>query len=147
MKLKTKFFGEIELIEDKIIYFDEGIPGFESLRKFLYMSDNDTNSPFCWLQSIDDIDIVFTMMDLYSVLKVIPDYDANVNKISLSSLGEFEEEDLLVYFIANIPKEVRNMTINLKAPIIIVKNKGIQAVCDNENYPIKYYIYNEMKKI
>ena len=55
MKLKTRFFGEIEIDEKKVIDFEEGLPGFENLRKFLFMTDENEDAPFCWLQSIEDI--------------------------------------------------------------------------------------------
>ena len=43
MKVQTKWFGEIEVSEDKIITFDKGIIGFEDWKKYtlclLYTSD------------------------------------------------------------------------------------------------------------
>ena len=34
MKVQTKWFGEIEVSEDKIITFDKGIIGFEDWKKY-----------------------------------------------------------------------------------------------------------------
>ncbi len=145
MKIKTRFFGEVEIDEDKVILFENGIPGFEELKRYVFMTDEDEKSPFCWLQSIEDIDIVFTLFDVVSKIK---DYSPNVEEEALSQIGEFEEEDLCIYCIANIPKDIKDMTINLKAPIIINtrNNKARQIICSNEEYPIKYYIYKEIKK-
>lgn len=143
MKIKTRFFGEIDIDEKKIINFKEGLPGFENLNKFLFMTDNDENSPFCWLQSIEDIDIVFTLFD---ILKFLPDYEPVINIENLEKFGEFSQEDLLIYCISSIPKDIKNMTINLKAPIIINinNNEARQVICNNEDYPIKYYIYEKI---
>lgn len=145
MKIKTKFFGEIQVDEDKIIKFEDGIPGFENLTKFLFMTDSDQNSPFCWIQSIEDVEIVFTLFDVFSIL---PNYNPSIEEAFLKSLGEFEDEDLLIYSIANIPNNVKEMTLNLKAPIIInlKTNKAKQIICANEDYDIKYYVYNEIKR-
>nr|WP_317360010.1 flagellar assembly protein FliW [uncultured Tyzzerella sp.] len=143
MKLKTRFFGEIEIDEKKVIDFEEGLPGFENLRKFLFMTDENEDAPFCWLQSIEDIDIVFTLFDIF---KYMPNYNPSVEVETLEKLGHFKEEDLLIYCIASIPKDVKNMTVNLKAPVIInvETNKAKQIICSNEEYSIKHYIYKEM---
>ena len=57
-------------------------------------------------------------------------------------MGDSKEEDLLIYCIANIPNNIKDMTINLKAPIVINinNNKADQVICNNEEYPIKYYV-------
>jgi flagellar assembly factor FliW len=39
MKVQTKWFGEIEVSEDKIITFDKGIIGFEDWRKYTLVYD------------------------------------------------------------------------------------------------------------
>ena len=145
MKIKTRFFGEIEIDNNKIITFQDGLPGFEHLKNFLFMTDKDENSPFCWLQSIEDVDIVFT---LFNVFNFLPNYNPNIEKDMLKDLEEFKEEDFIIYCIATIPKDIKEITINLKAPVIInlANNKAKQIICNNEEYPIKYYIYKEMKK-
>lgn len=143
MKIKTKFFGEIDIDNKKVINFENGLPGFEYLKDFLFMTDEDEESHFCWLQSIEDIDIVFTLFDIF---KFLPDYNPSVDTKSLDKLGDSKEEDLLIYCIANIPSNIKDMTINLKAPIVINinNNKADQVICNNEEYPIKYYVYKEV---
>ena len=41
MKIKTKFFGEIEISDDKIITFENGIIGFPELRRFALLHDEE----------------------------------------------------------------------------------------------------------
>ena len=36
MKIQTKWFGEIDTTEDKIITFEKGIIGFEDFKKLIY---------------------------------------------------------------------------------------------------------------
>lgn len=145
-KIKTKFFGEVSIDEKKIIHFDVGIPAFEHLSKFLFMLDNDENSPFCWLQSIEDVDIAFTLFDIYSVME---NYNPSLNTALLKTLGECEDKDLFLYCIAHIPRDIKKMSVNLKAPIVIntKTNKARQIICNNEEYSIKHYIYDNDKKV
>lgn len=146
MTIKTRFFGEIEIDENKVLTFNEGIPGFENLKKFLFMTDNDENSPFCWLQSIEDLDIVFTLFDIYTLME---EYEPKISYEEITNdIGEFEKEDILIYVIANIPKDITKISVNLKAPVIInmKTNKAKQAISISEEYEIKTYIYEQLKK-
>lgn len=145
MKLNTNFFGEIDVKEDKILHFQEGIPGFEDLKRFLFMTDNQENGKFSWLQCVDDVNIVLTIFDIFSML---PDYTPNVTVEHLEVLGEFEKEDLQIFCLATIPKNVEDMSINLKAPIVInmKNNKAKQVIANNDDYPVKYKFYKELKR-
>lgn len=144
MNLKTRFFGEVEIDENKVIIFDEGIPGFENLKRFLYMIDKDENSPFCWLQSIEDTDIVFTLLDIYMIMQ---DYNPIVSKELIEDIGTFDKGDLLIYTIVNIPDDIKNISVNLKAPIVINmnNNKAKQIISTNEEYEIRTYIYDKLR--
>ncbi len=146
MKIKTRFFGEIEINENKLIFFEEGLPGFPQLKKFLFMTDEDENSPFCWLQSIEDLDIVFTLFDIYSIME---DYNPMVSSDIINCIGEFKEGDILIYTIANIPEDIKKISVNLKAPIVINinNNKAKQIISANEEYEIRTYIYDKLKRL
>lgn len=145
MTIKTRNFGEITIDENKVILFEDGIPGFPELKKFLLMLDNEESSPFYWLQSIEDNNICFVIMDL---LNIIPDYNPLVEKELIEELGESDAEDLLVYNVAVIPKDIEKMSVNLKAPIVINSRtrKGRQVIANNEEYSIKFYLYEKLKK-
>lgn len=146
MILDTKFFGKVEVEEQKLIIFSDGIPGFENLTKFIFMTDDDENSPFCWLQSVEDVDIVFTIFDPFTIFS---DYNPTVSIEEIkNSIGEFDDEDILIYVVANIPNNICDMTINLKAPIVIntKTNKAKQIISTNEDYKIKTYIHTYLEK-
>ena len=41
MKVNTKIFGEIEISEDKVITFQDGIIGFPDLKRFALLHDEE----------------------------------------------------------------------------------------------------------
>ncbi len=41
MKIKTKIFGEIEISEEKIVTFQDGIIGFPEMKRFALLHDED----------------------------------------------------------------------------------------------------------
>ncbi len=145
MLIETKNFGTIDIDESLIYDFDGGILGFEQLRKFTIVESDDENSPFLWLQSIEEPAISFIIMDVY---KFMPDYNPLVFDDDLVSLGEITDDSLLIYNIVVVPTAVSKMSVNLKAPIVInmENKKGKQVIVKNEEYPIKYFFYEELKK-
>jgi len=146
MILQTKHFGELNIDEGKVITFPEGIPGFPDHKRYVFIFDEeDENSPFCWLQSVDDGDIAFALVN---PLKIYSDYSPEVDNEHTEALGEFSESDLIVYAIVVVPEDITQMTANLKAPIIInIKTKiGMQVIAQNEEYEVKHKIFNDLQE-
>lgn len=144
MKLLTKNFGEIKIDDKEIITFADGIPGFLDNKRFIMLSDGE-DSPFRFLQSIDNAELVFILIQPSSFYS---DYLPNVPEDILKCLGEIREESLEVYAIVTLPEDITKMTANLKGPIIIhTKNKrGMQAIVSNPEYKVKHYVYEELSK-
>ncbi|MCL2840115.1 MAG: flagellar assembly protein FliW [Defluviitaleaceae bacterium] len=144
-KLVTRHFGEIEYDPARVITFPHGIPGFPNNHRYLLMSENDDEDTYFWLQSLDDGNIAFTLMNVY---KFLPDYDPKVDKEELEELGDVTESPLEVFNIAVIPEYVRQMRVNLRAPIVINNKTGLgkQVICTNDDYPIRCMIFEELER-
>ncbi|MCL2386789.1 MAG: flagellar assembly protein FliW [Defluviitaleaceae bacterium] len=144
-KFNTKHFGEINYDPERVIHFPEGIPGFPESKNYLLMSENEDEDMFFWLQSVDDGDVAFTLMDVY---KVLLDYDPQVEEDDIFELGKIENTPLLIYNIVVIPDYTRNMRVNLRAPVVINLGTGLgkQVICNNEDYPIRFMIFEEMER-
>lgn len=146
MKVNTRIFGEVDIAEDKIISFPNGIIGFPDLKKFTLMYDEDKGTDTIkWLQSIDEPNFAMPVLD---PLIVCPDYKPEVDKTLVADLGDIEEKDLLVLVTVTVPHELKNMTVNLMGPFIInVKDmKAVQTIIDNDEYPVKFPIYDILQK-
>lgn len=146
MKLKTKNFGEIEIDENKIISFPEGIPGFRDERKFVIINNEDEESPFQWLQSTESPDLAFVIINPFFVY---PNYQITIPEISQKKLKIEDEKDVTIFSIVVIPKDIENMTTNLLGPIIINNKKmlGKQIILDDDRYSTKHFIFKENSKI
>lgn len=145
MRLFTKHFGEIEYDPERIITFPHGLPGFPDTQQFLLLEGSTPNDLFYWLQCIDDGDIAFTLIDLYQVM---PDYNPLVEPEEVKELGDITDSSLEIYNIAVIPEEVKQMRVNLKAPIVINPKtmRGKQVIVSNDEYNIRHYIFEELEK-
>ena len=147
MLVKTKYFGEINLSEDKIITMERGMFGFEEYKKYtiLYDSEKEGRPNVSWFQSVEEPSLAFSVINPMAVME---DYNPIVEDELLKGLGEITEENIVVLLPLTVPQEVTNMTANLKAPIIINADtrKGAQVVVENEEYEIKYKIYDILKE-
>jgi len=144
-KFETRHFGELEYDPTKVIMFPVGIPGFPQCTKFLLMSESESEDAFFWLQSLDDGDVAFTLMNIY---KYLPDYNPIVDEDQMEDLGNVTEVDLDIFNIAVVPEYTRDMRVNLKAPVVINSKEGLgkQVVCANEEYPIRFMIFQELER-
>lgn len=145
MKLTTRHFGEIEINENEIIDFPDGLLGFEDIKKYIIISNPDPQIPFEWLQSIDEPNLTFVITSPFLFKS---DYEFDIPKNVVEKLEIEKTEDVMVYSIAVVPDNIKDMTINLRGPVIInmKKRRAKQIVLDNEEYSLKYKIFEDIKK-
>jgi len=145
MKLNTKHFGEIDIDEKGIIEFDEGIPGFETAKKYVLLGTEDEESPFRWLQSVDKPELAFAIVDPFAIKE---DYDIEISDEIIQKLWIEKLEEVLVYSIVVVPEDMTKMSMNLKAPVIIntCNRKGAQVVLDTDAYSVRHYILDELRR-
>lgn len=134
MKLQTRF-GEMEADPNKIIQFKEGIPGFETLRKFILIED--AESKFCYLQSVEEEAIAFTMI---SPEWVKSDYAPCIGESYFEKLGGGKTEDFALYNIVTVRSPIEETTVNLQAPLLIhtTRRVGVQAIAEGKNYQVRH---------
>lgn len=138
MKLNTKYHGMIDYEEKDIIIFKKGLPGFENLKKFI-LFPVEANEVFNILHSIEDEKIgIVVVSPFYS----IQNYEFELSDEKIKELQIERKKDVLVLTTVTLNSRIENMTVNLKAPIVININKhlGEQIILDDSNYLIKYPI-------
>lgn len=145
MILETKHFGQIEIKEEDIISFPDGIPGFERLVKYIIIENPDEDVPFKWLQSVDDPDLAFVIINPF-VFK--QDYEFDMPQNAIEKLHIKSHQDIKIYTIVVVPEDIKNMTANLAAPIVInISNKkGKQVFLEDSRYHKRHLILEEMAK-
>ncbi|MEG1459138.1 MAG: flagellar assembly protein FliW [Acetivibrio sp.] len=148
MVVQTRYFGEIDLTEEKIITFENGIMGFENYKRFtiLYDVEKEEKPSISWLQSLDEKNFALPVVNPMIVKE---DYNPVVEDELLKSLGDLNEENVVILLIMTIPSDITKITANLKAPIIINSDskKGCQIIVENQDYPIKFNVYNMVQKM
>ncbi len=147
MKVTTRVFGDIDIADDKIIHFQGGIVGFPDLTDFALIHDaeKDGNTPIRWMQSLQEPNFAMPVMD---PLAVCPDYNPVVEDELLKSIGELHPDSVLVLVTLTVPKDVKQMSVNLQAPFVINadEKKACQIIVDSDKYPVRFPIYDIIKK-
>lgn len=139
MKLNTKYHGIREYEEKDIIDFNKGLPGFEDLKRFIIFPVED-NEMFSVLHSVDNVEVGFVVVSPFNVLK---DYEIKLDDETIKKMKIEKPEDVLVVNTVTLSSKVENITVNLRAPIIInIKDKiGAQLILSNESYLVKYPLF------
>jgi len=142
MKLTTSRFGEIEVNEELIFDFIEPILGYDGLTKFSLI-DNQPESPFKWLQSMENGDLAFpvTFPAYFGI-----DYQFVIPEEKSKKLELKDTENLITFNITCIPHgNVQGTTVNLVGPIVInaENKKAMQLVLTDTKYTVKHKLFTQ----
>ena len=144
-KIMTSRFGEIEAAEDAVIHFAAGIPAFEEEHEFLIIPYEE-DSPYVFLQSVKTPELAFLMT---MPLAFFPDYEFTIDDEVEQELGLTSPEEVLIYAVLTLSgTEIRDLTANLIAPIVInaKTRKGKQIVLDRSSYTTKHRLFPAEKE-
>lgn len=146
MLIDTRYFGQVDIEDSKIIHFENGLFGFEEYTDYtiLYDSESEERPFFSWLQSTTEKGLAFPVVNPQNVM---PEYDPVVEDALLEPLGEFGENDMVVLLLATVPGDVKKTSVNMKAPLVIHagSRKGMQIIAENSDYEIKHYLIEDNK--
>lgn len=142
MKITTKFYGTMEVEDDKIIHFPNGIMGFEQYKEYalLYDEERETENSIFWLQSTEEETLALPIMNPFPLIK---EYHPELEDAAIEEIGPVTPENIVLYTTITVPSDLTKMTMNLRAPIVInlTTKLGIQIIAENTEYPVKYPIY------
>lgn len=136
-EIETKDFGPIQVEEEEIIRFPEGLFSFEEATEFVFIKNDEYAA--IWMQAVAGPDprfIVFNPLDFF------PGYDPHLPAGVLEQLAAQSIEELCFFVIAVIPEKMRDMTVNLKSPVVVNPAERIacQVILENEDYGVRHRV-------
>lgn len=142
MLVRTERFGDLEVAEEEIVYFPEGILGFEHLKRYVEVAPRGQDSDVRFLQAVDDPAVGFIVVN---PLVFRPDYQPRLQEEDLRLLECDDPSRLRVLSILTVPEDPRQMTANLMAPVVINTEKGLgrQVVQTESEYRIRHNVLEE----
>ena len=144
-KVYTSRFGEIEVDENKIVRFKNGIPAFEDEHEFIILPYEE-ESPYYFMQSLKSPDLAFLLTIPFLFF---PDYSFELDDESIKELDIQNQENVFYYSMVTIPNgSIRYMTANLVAPIVLngANMQAKQVVLEKSNYTTKHRLFPETAK-
>lgn len=146
MKIVSDVFDEIEVSDEKVIKFEDGIPGFESEKEFVFINNtDDAESPFVWMQSAQTPELAFLLIDPF---KHYSDYDIELSDVIVDKLKIEDPNDVGVLTMVSIPENPKNITTNLQGPIVVNLKSGLgkQVILDDPRWTVRHYILPESER-
>ena len=143
MEVQNTRFGTLKVNEDEMIFLNGGLMGFPMSNRFIMFPYSDESS-FFWLQSVDEPEIAFIVINPFDffndlIFEVADDDAAN---ISLE-----RGEDVEIFTLVTIPDgSPEDMRTNLAGPVVVnVKNRQGRQILVKEYSPRQALIPTEMK--
>lgn len=130
MLIDTVRFGVIEVDDDRLITFRDGLLGFREHKRFALI-ETGQDAVFFWLQSADDPTLAFVVCDPAAFLA---NYEVPIHEDDLADLQTPEITDCQVLVIVN--KVDGWLTANLLGPLVISAGTrlGRQMVLSDKRY-------------
>jgi len=133
--------GEVEIDEQEIIDFPEGIPGFEDSRKYVIL-DIPENDTFKVLQNAEDEYVSFVVTEPWAFFE---SYDFDIPDEELMKINIRKEEQIAVLNIVTLSDDFEKSTVNLLAPVVINSEDrvGRQYVLNSGKYTTKHPLFKK----
>lgn len=137
MIIKTKHFGEIQLEENMILHFENGVFGFEDENEFVLLQFSKEDEFLLSLQSVKTPYLAFTVVNPFMLM---PEYKPVLSEKDLEYMKAEKSEDLCFYSMCTIKKPISESTINLRCPIVINDRtkSAIQIIL--EDYEMRFQL-------
>ena len=133
MKIETTRFGAIEIEANDIVFFRNGLLGFEDCQHWVILGDGENDS-LAWMQSMQFPKIA---MPVVSPRRFVPGYQVRLDPkdVELLQLSAAEQ----AFVLAIVSRDDDALTLNLRAPLIVnlSRRMGCQIVTV-DSQPIQY---------
>ncbi|NIK12502.1 flagellar assembly protein FliW [Alkalibacillus almallahensis] len=115
MNIESVYFGEIDVKDEQLITFENGIPGFQTETEFALL-DLEGNPAFKIMQSTKTTELAFVLTNPFLIN---PNYEFKLDDTTVEQLAIEKGEDVVVWSIVTVKDPFDQSTMNLKAPVVI----------------------------
>ena len=139
MIVQSTRFGELEILDEQILDFPQGIMGFPEEKRFALM-EYKPDSPFYVLQSLADPNLTFLMINPFAFFN---DYEFDMDDALMAEIGVTADNPPTVFNIATVKDKIENMTVNMAGPVLVNlrDRKAAQWVIEKTQFPTRYLLF------
>ncbi len=130
--IESSRFGHVEIPPAAVVAFPDGLIGLGGLRYTLIVTD--PNSPFVWLQSVDDGGLA---LPITNPVQFFPDYRLELSETEARRLEIDEQTPIDIYVTVRSAPALEDFVANLRAPIVISAGTGHQVINQDPSSPLR----------
>lgn len=133
MQIETSRFGQMDIEPDDILFFRQGIFGFEKCRYWVLLADAG-NKAVAWLQSIQKPELAVPVV---APRRFLSDYQVRMDPADVRVLDLQSADQAFV--LAIVGRDNDSLTLNLRAPLVINLDQktGMQLITTDAQ-PLQY---------
>jgi flagellar assembly factor FliW len=135
VRVATARFGELEVDEERVLTFPDGLAGFSGAKRFTLV-EVPGNEAFLWLQSLDDPALAFLSTIPWPFF---PDYEPEVPESDQELLALADPTDALVLCLLTVRRDEGEVTANLLGPLVVNQRTrtGRQVVLADSKHALR----------
>lgn len=134
----------LEVPEHRLLELYPGLSSFEEHHRYAWIADPD--SPVEWLQSLDDPDVVFAMLDPFLFC---PEYAFELGDSDAAALGLETAQEATVRALLTLAGDAEDITANLFAPVILNARAGLgrQVLLQDSGWSLRYEVFRGLRGV
>ena len=130
VRFESTRFGAVEVTDESVIEFPQGLIGLGGARYALIATD--AESPFRWLQSLDDPDLALPVTNPFLFFG---DYAVELSDTDSARVGTEDPGAVDVWVTVRATGE--DVSVNLKAPIVVHAGVGHQIINEAADFDVR----------
>ncbi len=125
-------FGTVEIETEDVIEFPFGLIGLGGSRYALI--DRNPGSGFLWLHSVEDPALALPVVNPHLFF---PDFSLAIAEEDRERTGIDDPSSGLLYVTVHATPNPVDITVNLRAPIVVCEGRGYQVINTNDEAPLR----------
>jgi flagellar assembly factor FliW len=142
MEIHSTRFGTVEVRDDALLEFPDGLIGLPGTRYALLGHAPD--SPFFWLHSTDHPEVAVPVTNPWLFF---PDYEVRVPDEDAARLELSDPHDADILCVVRAAERLEDFTVNLAAPVILntERRTGRQIINDARGHDVRQPLFTEVQ--
>lgn len=137
LTLQSTRFGDLEVSEESVIEFPQGLIGLGGNRYTLLARSDD--AAFVWLHSLDDPALALPLTNPW---RFFDSYEVEIADDEAARMGIVSDDDTAVYVTVRAAESLEDFSANLRAPILVSNGLGHQVINQAPDAPVRAPLFS-----
>lgn len=137
--IESSRFGTLDIAQEAIIEFPDGLIGLGGTRFTLLARDAD--SAFVWLHSLDDPSLAIPVTNPF---QFFADFAVELSDEEADRVGIHDAAEADVWVTVRAGEELGDFAANLLAPILVSRGRGWQVINEAPGMPVRAPLFAEL---